>query len=197
MAVNKVNFGSNTLIDLTGDTLESAEQLLKGIIAHAKDGTTIEGTLEAGGGGGSSARVIFPPADGWSAHQIFYYGSHSMGTCSFDNGVFTGSAVSNQGAGMISMLTDLSGVNTVRIEFTASGTIDGYYGQVCAYVNADTLNSGDNRVAEKVASAAEISAGVMDIDVSSLSGSYYIIAGVDVWRSGKSAGCTISKIRLE
>ena len=147
--------------------------------------------------GGSAAQVIFPPADGWSAHQIFYYGSHSMGTCSFDGGVFTGSAVSNQGAGMISMLTDLSGVNTVRIEFTASGTIDGYYGQVCAYVNGDRLNSGDNRVVEKVASAAEISAGVMDIDVSSLSGSYYIITGVDVWSSGKSASCTISKIRLE
>ena len=49
MAVNKVDFGGNTLIDLTGDTLESAEQLLKGIIAHAKDGSQIEGMLEAGG----------------------------------------------------------------------------------------------------------------------------------------------------
>lgn len=54
MAVNRVDFGGKTLIDLTGDTLESAEQLLKGIIAHAKDGTPIEGTLEAGGGGGGS-----------------------------------------------------------------------------------------------------------------------------------------------
>ena len=52
MAVNKVNFGGNTLIDLTGDTLESAEQLLKGIIAHAKDGSVITGQMEAGGGGG-------------------------------------------------------------------------------------------------------------------------------------------------
>ncbi len=147
--------------------------------------------------GGSAAQVIFPPTDGWSAHQIFYYGSHSLGTCSFENGVFTGSAVSNQGAGMISTLTDLSGVNTVRIEFSASGAIDANYGQVCAYVNADTQNSGENRVAERVASSAEIRAGVMAIDVSSLSGSYYIIAGVDVWGSGKSAGCTISKIRLE
>ena len=51
MAVNKVNFGGNTLIDLTGDTLESAEQLLKGIIAHAKDGSVITGQIEAGGGG--------------------------------------------------------------------------------------------------------------------------------------------------
>ena len=52
MAVNRVAFGSKTLIDLSGVTLESAEQLLKGIIAHAKDGSQIEGMLEAGGGGG-------------------------------------------------------------------------------------------------------------------------------------------------
>lgn len=51
MAVNRVDFGGNTLIDLTGDTLESAEQLLKGIIAHSKDGSKIVGALEAGGGG--------------------------------------------------------------------------------------------------------------------------------------------------
>ena len=49
MAVNRVDFGGNTLIDLTGDTLESAEQLLKGIIAHAKDGSVITGLMEAGG----------------------------------------------------------------------------------------------------------------------------------------------------
>lgn len=53
MAVNRVDYGGNTLIDLTGDTLESAEQLLKGIIAHARDGSKIVGALEAGGGGGS------------------------------------------------------------------------------------------------------------------------------------------------
>lgn len=58
MAVNRVNFGSNTLIDLTGDTLESAEQLLKGIIAHARDGSVITGLMEAGGGGGDSEYVI-------------------------------------------------------------------------------------------------------------------------------------------
>ena len=52
MAINRVDFGGNTLIDLTGDTLESAEQLLKGIIAHAKDGSVITGQMEAGGGSG-------------------------------------------------------------------------------------------------------------------------------------------------
>lgn len=63
MAVNRVDFGGNTLIDLTGDTLESAEQLLKGIIAHAKDGSVITGLMEAGGGGGKIAYGTITPAD--------------------------------------------------------------------------------------------------------------------------------------
>ena len=48
MAVNKVIYGEDTVIDLTNDTLESAEQLIKGVIAHAKDGSIITGTLEVG-----------------------------------------------------------------------------------------------------------------------------------------------------
>ena len=76
MAVNKVNFGGNTLIDLTGDTLESAEQLLKGIIAHAKDGAIIEGTLEAGGGGvtGITYGIYIPSVTGYD-HTI----EHGLG----------------------------------------------------------------------------------------------------------------------
>lgn len=65
MAVNKVDFGGNTLIDLTGDTLDSAEQLLKGIIAHAKDGSVITGLMEAGVGGEYeiSTGIITPTED--------------------------------------------------------------------------------------------------------------------------------------
>lgn len=61
MAINRVDFGGNTLIDLTGDTLDSAEQLLKGIIAHAKDGSVITGQMEAGGGGGNIVSGSFTP----------------------------------------------------------------------------------------------------------------------------------------
>lgn len=142
-------------------------------------------------------KVLFPPVDGWSAHQMFYYGSHSLGTCSFDNGVFTGSATTNHGAGMISPLVDLTDADILRIEFSASGAVDASTGQFCAYISSDNQNSGSGRVAEFVASSAEISAGTAIMDVSSLSGEYYIIAGVDVWGSGKSASCTISKVQLE
>ena len=43
MAISKVIYGGNTLIDLTADTVE-ASKLQKGITAHGKDGELITGT---------------------------------------------------------------------------------------------------------------------------------------------------------
>ena len=43
MAVNKVIYGSKTLIDLTGDTI-TPDKLAKGITAHDKSGAIITGT---------------------------------------------------------------------------------------------------------------------------------------------------------
>ena len=45
MAVSKVVYGGNTLIDLTGDTVE-ASTLLKGVKAHGADGELITGTCD-------------------------------------------------------------------------------------------------------------------------------------------------------
>ena len=45
MAVNKVEYGGSTLIDLTSDTV-TADNLLSGYTAHDKSGTLITGTLD-------------------------------------------------------------------------------------------------------------------------------------------------------
>lgn len=42
--VNKVEYGGNTLIDLTGDTV-TASDMLAGVTAHDRSGATIQGTL--------------------------------------------------------------------------------------------------------------------------------------------------------
>ena len=52
-AINKVVFGTDTLIDLTADTV-APETLAAGITAHDKSGAAIVGTAEFGGGGGGS-----------------------------------------------------------------------------------------------------------------------------------------------
>lgn len=48
MAINKVEYGGRTLMDLTGDTV-SPETLLEGETAHDKAGNPIVGKAKAGG----------------------------------------------------------------------------------------------------------------------------------------------------
>ena len=45
MAISKVVYGGNVLIDLTGDTIK-ADKLLKGYIAHGADGEVINGSCD-------------------------------------------------------------------------------------------------------------------------------------------------------
>ena len=46
--VNKVVYDGSTLIDLSNDTLSSANQLLQGVVAHDRTGATVTGTIEDG-----------------------------------------------------------------------------------------------------------------------------------------------------
>lgn len=50
MAVNKVDFGDETLIDLTNDTV-TPQTLADGVTAHDASGNEIVGTMGADGGG--------------------------------------------------------------------------------------------------------------------------------------------------
>lgn len=44
--VNKVVYDGSILIDLSGDTLDSASKLLKDVVGHSKSGATITGTAD-------------------------------------------------------------------------------------------------------------------------------------------------------
>ena len=55
MAINKVIYGGTTLIDLSGDSLASANQLMQGVTAHDRTGALITGTAT---GGGSAPLVV-------------------------------------------------------------------------------------------------------------------------------------------
>lgn len=70
MSINKVVYGSDVLIDLSSDTLESANQLAEGIIAHDKAGNRIVGTMVAGGGG---AELVV--TDDGNGNVVMSYGS--------------------------------------------------------------------------------------------------------------------------
>ena len=52
MAKNRVTFNGQTLIDLSGDTVASAADIVAGKIGHLRDGTQVTGTASGGGGSG-------------------------------------------------------------------------------------------------------------------------------------------------
>lgn len=86
MAVNKVVYGQNVLVDLTGDSV-TPDKLAKGETAHDASGEQITGTLEAGSGGSdnnceaynitSASAVLNFKASG--TVKVWGYGYYSSG----------------------------------------------------------------------------------------------------------------------
>lgn len=71
MGVNKVEYGSNTLVDLTGDTV-TPEALLRGITAHNAAGNQIVGTGSGGGGGSmEDTEDLIKRTVGWVGKNLF------------------------------------------------------------------------------------------------------------------------------
>lgn len=84
MAVNKVIFGGDTIIDLTADSV-TAETLAVGVTAHDKSGTRITGTMEAGSGDESAdiLDMIVKNSGSFSYNNnaISYIGSYAFAYC--------------------------------------------------------------------------------------------------------------------
>lgn len=55
--INKVVFGTTTLIDLTDSTLSDPSQLAQGVTAYDRTGTKITGTASGGGSDPTSVQV--------------------------------------------------------------------------------------------------------------------------------------------
>lgn len=154
------------------------------------------GAILAMDAGGSSADVIFPPTDSWEFSKVLESSdSYTIGDCRFTTDTFFGSySGANKGVGLRSKeKIDLTGIDFLHIEFASSGIASG--SQLSVYVQ-NTIDSGSGGVVDRVATADEISAGVMDVDVSAVNGSYYIVLGAISWYN-KTVSLTISNIRLD
>lgn len=79
MAINKVIYGTSTLIDLTADTV-ATDTLGKDISAHDKSGAEIIGTLESGGGTQSETWV-------WNEDLNVLFDSFSVSISFISNGI--------------------------------------------------------------------------------------------------------------
>lgn len=95
MAVNKVVYGGNTLIDLSEDTV-TADKLLSGYTAHDKSGVKITGTANSGGGdSGIQAQHITSASEaitisGTGTVKVWGFGYYSASTYSKTRYAFVG-----------------------------------------------------------------------------------------------------------
>ena len=70
MAINKVKYGSTTLIDLSTDTVASASDIVAGKIGHLRDGTVVTGTASGGGGASNFVTGTFTTGSSAGASNI-------------------------------------------------------------------------------------------------------------------------------
>lgn len=93
MAISKVVFGSDTLIDLTADTI-TASDLKKGVTAHDKSGATITGTSTLDSDTSADTAAVAEILYGKTAHAR---GAKLTGTMP-NNGAVSGTISSKTGS---------------------------------------------------------------------------------------------------
>lgn len=142
--------------------------------------------------------AILPPASSWTFSKVLeHVDAYTIDQCAFSGDVFVGSVTgANKGAGIRSnSKIDLTDAQYLHIEFTAVG-ISSNNNQFCVYAKNGIGTNGTEVVLDKVATEDEIAAGYMDIDVSAITGSYYLFMGLVRWGGG-NAVAAISKVTLK
>lgn len=81
MAINKVIYGNDTLIDLSTDSLTNSNQLLKDVIGHAKNGNLIIGTLEVGGNTDIEDSIITRTITNINNDRVTVIEDYAFSTC--------------------------------------------------------------------------------------------------------------------
>ena len=138
MAINKVVYGGETLLDLTGDTVDAAH-LLKGSTAHDKSGAVIEGTCtfdsDTNDATAAQAEILFGKtayARGAKLTGTMPNNGAVAGTISTKQGVYTVPQGYHDGSGKVSIsqaeqnklipANIRQGVTVLGVEGTMSGS---------------------------------------------------------------------------
>lgn len=140
MAISKVIYGGNTLIDLTSDTVE-ASKLLKGITAHGADGELVTGTCTYDANTQDATATAAEILSGKTAYNKASKVTGTMknngavsGTISSKTGVYTVPQGYHDGSGKVSIASTeqaklipenvRDGITILGVEGTMSGTED-------------------------------------------------------------------------
>lgn len=140
MAISKVIYGGNTLIDLTADTVE-ASKLLKGITAHGADGELVTGTCTYDANTQDATATAAEILSGKTAYNKASKVTGTMknngavtGTISSKAGVYTVPQGYHDGSGKVSIASTeqaklipenvREGITILGVEGSMSGTED-------------------------------------------------------------------------
>lgn len=120
MAVNKVIYGGNTLLDLTGDTVQP-NKLLSGITAHDKSGASIEGTIvtKTSSDLTASGATVTVPA-GYYSSQVTK--SISSGSATAPASISGTAATVSTGTNTLTLTKTVSVTPTVSAGYISAGT---------------------------------------------------------------------------
>lgn len=140
------------------------------------------------------AVVLLPPASNWAATKIYNDTAYALGSVALTDTGAELSAGHMQGAGICpDTLIDLTNSDTLRVYFELGQALTSAYTFV---VYIDTTRLAVNPAAVKMATSADAALGYVELDVSSVNGSYLILAGLTNWTTGTTVTGRITKAVL-
>lgn len=140
------------------------------------------------------AVVLLPPSANWAATKIYNDTTYALGSVELTDTGAELSAGHMQGAGICpDTLIDFTSSATLRVYFELGQALTSAYTFV---VYIDTTRLAVNPAAVKMATSADAALGYVELDVSSVNGSYLILAGLTNWTTGTTVTGRITKAVL-
>lgn len=167
MAINKVVYDGTTLIDLSSDTLSSADQLAQGIVAHDRTGATVTGSIVIPSAGTEGTPVATKGTV--SNHSISVTPSVTNTGGVIEGGTHTGTAVT----------VTASELASGNKEITANGTNIDVVGYSTVSVNVSGGGSSSN-VVEGTFTASTTKGQAQTVNIPYTGNGYPIFAHIEV-----------------
>ena len=139
--------------------------------------------------------VLLPPVSVWSKTKIYNSTNYALGSVELtDTGVKL-SAGHMKGAGIcLDTPIDFTNSDTLRVYFSLGQVMVSDRYNFVVYV--DTTRLAIRPAVTKVATSADAARGYVDLDVSSVNGSYLILAGLTNWTPDTTVTGQITKVVL-